>query len=206
MREAPDEFKKSFTFLDLGNNCVDSEEKTQNDLQLIAAINRGDAAAFEILYRRYREWVHQLAYRFTGSHQDAQDVLQETFAYVVQKFPGFELTSSMKTFLYPAIRNYSIALRKKRKRSVQDESMLELAVSDDDPSATQTSDLRHLLSSLSPSQQQVLMMRFVDDMTMPEIAAALEISTGTVKSRIHYAVRSLRESPVARAYFEGEGG
>lgn len=56
----------------------------RSDEQLIAAINAGDAAAFEALYRRYRDWVAGLALRFTGDHGLALDVLQETFMYLLQ--------------------------------------------------------------------------------------------------------------------------
>src|SRR5580765_7751712 len=88
----------------------------RTDQQLIAAINDGDAAAFEILYYRYRDWVVNLAYRFTGSEDLALDVMQETFLYLLRKFPGFRLTANLKTFLYPAIKNLSIAARRKAGR------------------------------------------------------------------------------------------
>jgi RNA polymerase sigma-70 factor (ECF subfamily) len=51
----------------------------QRDEELVERMNGGDAEAFEVLYRRYRDWVHRLAWRFTGNQEDALDVLQETF-------------------------------------------------------------------------------------------------------------------------------
>src|SRR4051812_38075851 len=87
----------------------------RSDQQLIAAINAGDSSAFDALYYRYRDRVLRLAVRFTGNHDDALDVLQETFAYVYRKFPGFVLTSRMTTFLYPAVRNLALAARRKRR-------------------------------------------------------------------------------------------
>ena len=47
--------------------------------------------------------VVRLAHRFTGNADDAQDVLQETFKYMLGKFPGFKLTAAMTTFLYPVV-------------------------------------------------------------------------------------------------------
>src|SRR6266481_5367864 len=85
----------------------------RNDLELIAAMNGGDAAAFDSLYFRYRDWVVGLAHRLTGDSDSALDVLQETFLYFLRKFPGFRLTANLKTFLYPAVRNLSIAARRK---------------------------------------------------------------------------------------------
>src|SRR5687768_6024763 len=87
-----------------------------SDQQLITAINGGDVRAFDALYHRYRDWVVRLAYRLTGNQDDALDVLQETFSYVFRKFPGFRLTASMTTFLYPVVKNLSIAARRKRTR------------------------------------------------------------------------------------------
>src|SRR5215213_10383682 len=89
-----------------------------SDQQLVDAINGGQAQAFDALYYRYRDWVVRLASRFTGNDDDALDVLQETFAYVFRKFPGFRLTASMTTFLYPVVKNLSIAARRKRTRMI----------------------------------------------------------------------------------------
>src|SRR5205823_10785951 len=87
----------------------------RSDQELIADINAGDAAAFDALYYRYRDRALRLAVRFTGDHDDALDVLQETFAYLFRKFPGFVLTAQMTTFLYPVVRNLSLAARRKRR-------------------------------------------------------------------------------------------
>src|SRR6187402_1146577 len=97
---------------------VQSPEQSDapSDQQLIAALNAGDAEAFEPLYRRYRDWVVALAHRFTGDESLALDVMQETFLYLLKKFPGFRLTAQMKTFLYPAVKNLSIAARRKATR------------------------------------------------------------------------------------------
>src|SRR6267142_3691695 len=105
---------KSF-LVDAPLPAMDSLE-ARSDLELIAAMNRGDAAAFETLYFRYRDWVVSLAHRFTDDSEAALDVMQETFLYFLRKFPGFRLTASLKTFLYPAVRNLSIAARNKASR------------------------------------------------------------------------------------------
>ena len=55
----------------------------RSDRELVELVNLGDSAAFEELYRRHRDWVYRLAWRFTRDHQDAQDVLQETFLYLL---------------------------------------------------------------------------------------------------------------------------
>src|SRR3954469_7079189 len=88
-----------------------------SDQQLVDALNAGDVRAFDAIYFRYRDWVHRLATRLTGNPDDALDVLQETFAYLFGKFPGFVLTARLTTFLSPAVKNLAIAHRRKRHRA-----------------------------------------------------------------------------------------
>src|SRR6185295_13922303 len=88
----------------------------RSDLELVAALNAGDTGAFDTLYHRHRDWVVNLAFRFTGDRDLALDVLQETFLYFVKKFPGFQLTANLRTFFYPAVRNLSLTARRKTER------------------------------------------------------------------------------------------
>lgn len=174
-----------------------SVSENQTDQQLVEALNSGSEDAFAELYNRHEAWVLNLAYRFTGNHDDALDVLQETFAYVVRKVPHLVLTARMTTFLYPAVRNLAIAANKKRRRSVGSEEMLDLYAGEPEEAAT-ADEFRDLLRQLSTDHREILMMRFADEMTQPEIAAALEIPLGTVKSRLHHAVNSVKDSPIVK--------
>ncbi|MCZ6793764.1 MAG: sigma factor, partial [Planctomycetota bacterium] len=56
----------------------------RSDPFLVEAANRGDPSAFAALYGRYRDWAFRLAYRFTGSREDALDVVQEVFIYLLR--------------------------------------------------------------------------------------------------------------------------
>ena len=178
----------------------------RSDLDLIAALNAGDAAAFDALYYRYRDRVLRLAYRFTANHADAQDVLQETFAYLCKKFPGFRLTASMTTFLYPVVRNVSLEIHRKKRKTATTAASAELL---DDlpgfaaaPPEDQTrADLAAAMANLSPEHRQAVLLRFVDDLSMDEIAAATGVPVGTVKSRLHHAIAAMREDPRVRRYF-----
>ena len=175
----------------------------RSDHDLIAALNAGDAAAFDALYYRYRDRILRLAYRFTANHADAQDVLQETFAYLYRKFPGFRLTASMTTFLYPVVRNLALEIhRKKRSTTTAAAYALEelpgFAVADDNQTR---SDLAAAMSNLSPEHRQTVLLRFVDGLSMDEIAAAMNVPPGTVKSRLHHAIAAMREDPRIRRYF-----
>jgi len=177
---------------------------TRTDLQLIAAINGGDSRAFEALYLRYRDWACILAYRFTGDNDLALDVLQETFLYFLKKFPGFVLTAQLKTFLYPVVKNLSIAARRKTQRHQSTET--ELAALENTAAAEAapagSGELALVLANLSAEQREVLLLRFVDGLSLNEIAEAMEIPLGTVKSRLHNALAFLREDPRTKSFFD----
>ena len=68
--------------------------------------------------------------------------------------------------------------------------------------APELSDLAAVLSRLPEAHREVLLMRFVDDLKIHEIAEALSIPSGTVKSRLHNGLQMLRDDPLARRYFE----
>lgn len=180
------------------------QSNSLTDHELVDAINAGDSDAFEVLYHRHKDWVLSLAYRFTGHHDDSLDVMQETFSYVVRKFPGFRLTAAMTTFLYPAVRNLSIAARRKRQRATSGDEDLDVFPKPESQE-TDRDDFSEMLNSLSDTHREILLMRFVDDLTQPEIATALELPLGTVKSRLHHAVKAIRESPAVLRMLQPPG-
>lgn len=141
-----------------------------------------------------------LAYRFTHREDEALDVLQETFLYLTKKFPGFRLTAKMTTFLYPVVKHTAFHIRRRRERYMADGSLLEGVEAKDSP-PRETGDLEAVLSRLSDERREVVLMRFVDGMSLLEIAEALGIPLGTVKSRLHKALSELRDDPGTARYF-----
>ena len=168
----------------------DPSQDRKSDQQLIAAANAGSDRAFETLYRRYRDWVVALAYRFTHNRDDALDVLQDTFTYLLGKFPGFVLSCRMKTFLYPVVSHLAMQRRAKAQRVSQSDLPPDELPAPDAPQSDD--DLVRLLAVLPAAQRQVLVMRFVDGLLLADIAQALDIPLGTVKSRLHHALGALR--------------
>lgn len=175
-----------------------------DDVELIARVNRGDEAAFAALYHRHKDWVAGLAYRWTGDRETALDVLQETFLYFVKKFPGFRLTAKLQTFLYPAVRNLSIAARRKagRYESVEPDAPVMAELAADAPVAGEDGQIQAALALLPETQREVLLLRFVDGLELAEIAGAMEIPLGTVKSRMHNALETLRQDARTKKLFE----
>lgn len=180
-----------------------TNDDPRTDHDLIAAINLGDAGAFEALYRRHRNWVVNLAYRFTGDHALALDVFQETFLYFLRKFPGFTLTCKFRSFLYPAVRNLALAARRKAERlQSADGELPEIEAPAPAPTGNTTRDqLAAVVSALPEAHREVLLLRFVDGLSLNEIADALEIPLGTVKSRLHNALETLRRDERTKEFF-----
>jgi len=181
------------------------EHDPRSDAVLITAAGAGDVAAFGVLYSRHRDWVVRLAYRFTRNEPDALDVLQDAFAHLLKKMPGFRLRAKMTTYLYPVVKNLSISLLRRRGRTVADEAGMAQVPAPEAPGG-RLDDLAAVLSILPDEQREVVLLRFVDGFSLEEIAEAVRIPTGTVKSRLHHALRKLREDSRTRRYFNPSGG
>jgi len=159
---------------------------------LVARADRGDAAAFEALYRRHRDWVVALAYRFTGDRDEALDVLQDAFAYFFAKFPGFEMTASLRSFFYPTVKHLALD-RRRRRRPTVDIDALEAELPHVEPTEPPgVEGMGRAVQALPSSQREVVLLRFVDDLSLEQIAATVGAPLGTVKSRLHTAIMTLR--------------
>ena len=184
--------------------CIGAELnplEERSDQELVAAANAGEASAFEAIYFRYRDWVANLAYRFCGDRELALDLLQETFIYLTKKFPGFELSCQMKSFLYPVVKHLALNARAKANRF---ESGEELFAELEAPrvESSQGEELRTEVAKLPVAQRETVILRFMEGMDLSEIAAALEVPVGTVKSRLHHGLEALRKNPRLRELFE----
>jgi RNA polymerase sigma-70 factor, ECF subfamily len=161
----------------------------RTDEQLIADGNRGDASALAAIYLRYRDWAFSLALRFTGDHEAAADVTQEAFVYLFSKFPGLVMRAKITTLLYPAVKNTALAMKRKKKPQSAGET-IDTRTAPAAPADPESARLVKAVAALPDGQREVLLMRAVEEMSVAEIAAALGIPEGTVKSRLHHAVRA----------------
>jgi RNA polymerase sigma-70 factor, ECF subfamily len=192
---------------------ADGKGETRSDMELVAAANGGDWGAFDTLVYRYKDWSFRLAWRFCGSEADAADAVQEVFVYLARKFrggegqrAGLDLRVGLTTLLYPAVKHTALALKRKRVRLkvLPEEMEIPAPPAGEERSASRT-ELAAVLGSLSDAHREILLMRFVDDMTLEEIATALAIPLGTAKSRLHHAVDAVRENGKVMRYL-GVGG
>ena len=175
-----------------------------SDNELVDAVNEGDEAAFETLYYRYRDWAVHLAFRWTGNRELAMDVLQETFFSFAKRFPGFRLTARLQTFLYPVIRNIAVSARRKHERYELDDSKMHNLPAPGSASnqAAADQDLQAVLVGLGQGRRDVLMLRFVDGLSLEEIADVLGLPLGTVKSRLHNALTTLCKDERTKEFFD----
>ena len=177
------------------------------DAELIERCNSADAAtaerAFAMLYERHKGFVLKVANSIVRDHGLALDALQETFTYMLRQFPpsgnGLKLTAKLTTYLYPIARNAAISQLRKARRLPNDE------VNPDElpgPMFADDSDIHAVLRELPANGREVITLRFIHDFSLNEIADALDLPLGTVKSRLHSAITQLRNSPKIRHFFD----
>ena len=184
--------------------------------ELVRAAQRGDDSAFEELVRTYEKRVYHLALRMCGNVDDAYEVAQEAFLSAWKGMRFFRGDSSFSTWLYRLTSNAAIDFLRRQRRqggsdgvSLDDEDTF-LEVADPAPSPHQQAERLELrdalargLGALSPEHRQVLLLRELQGLTYEEIATALELDLGTVKSRIARAREKLRKYLVASGNFSG---
>ena len=182
----------------------------RSDETLVKTCNQGHpraaAAAFEALYLRHKDYVLRVALRFTSDIDTALDVLQDTFVQLLRRFPptgeGITLTARLTTLLYPIAKNTALTAQRKAGRfPVADD-----VTPDHVPArpGREDEDIGRLLALLPPGQREALTLRFVDGLSLSEIAEVLGIPEGTVKSRLHGGIANLRASPLLADFFSIE--
>lgn len=177
----------------------------EEEARLVRRAARGDAAAFEALVREHQRNVYNLALKLTGSHEDALDVSQDAFLKAYTALASFRGESRFSVWLYRLTYNAGIDLLKKNRRSggaplPTDEDGAPADFPDDSPTPEELSEreetraaVRAALDSLSEEKREILILREFRGMSYSDIAAALNIEEGTVKSRIARARLSLAE-------------
>ena len=180
-----------------------------DDAQLVASLIRrciaGDAAAWEELVRHFNRRIFNICYRFTGSSDEAEDLTQEVFIKVYRTISSYDLEKgSFQTWVTTMTRNLLVDHFRKSKLDRATDSMDEPTGAEDDslsisdhiqdegPSPDQrllTREAQEMvqkaLQKLSPELREAVILRDLQDMDYREIAAALKVPEGTVKSRIN---------------------
>ncbi|HUO46372.1 MAG TPA: sigma-70 family RNA polymerase sigma factor [Acidimicrobiia bacterium] len=167
-----------------------------DDATLLARVAEGDHASFAVLMRRHEDRVFSVCLRLMGSRAAALDAAQETFTTLYRKADQYRGTAAVGTWLYRITVNtcYDL-LRKERRRPTE---ALPDYVDPADPASDHgfiSADLRPeietALAALSADFRAVVILSDVEGHSLPDIADALELPVGTVKSRLFRARRQL---------------
>ncbi len=187
------------------------------ETELIKLAAQGDQDAFAQLLELHQNKVYGLTLRLTGSPEDAMELTQETFFNAWRGLPNFHFESKFSTWLYRLATNATIDFlrREKRRRSL---TVTSLSAEDDPQRLLDIPDrrftpqdelerkefqaaVRRGLEQLSDEHRQVLVLRELNGLSYAEIAQALGIEEGTVKSRISRARLALRKVLLADGNF-----
>jgi RNA polymerase sigma-70 factor (ECF subfamily) len=156
---------------------------------------KSESEQFSDLYNRYQKLVRSVIFQIAGpSHLG--DLVQETFIRVWEKLPEFRRESEVSSWIYRIAVNISLDhLRSEKRHPTSSDKILEFKADGSD--IEQTLSNRELVSeslmALSVEHRTVTVLSLIHELSLSEIAKVLEISEGTVKSRLHYAREHLKQ-------------
>ena len=177
-------------------------DNQRSDADLLAAICRQDMVALEQLFERYKQALYQTALGITRDEQTAEEVIQDCFYRLYRYAAKLDGSSPLAPWLYRVTVNLCYSRLKKKKRHWT-ESFHQLAErlwssprSGPEHIAERRelqSVIRQTLEILSPQHRAVLVLHYFHEYNVAEIAEILECPEGTVKSRLYYARKVLKE-------------
>jgi RNA polymerase sigma-70 factor (ECF subfamily) len=163
---------------------------------LIQRCLQGDQIAWDLIVRQYWRKVFNVAYKFVGKHDEAEDLTQDIFLKIFKSLDTFDRRANFQTWLISISRNLCIdhyrSVRKERETIDRDVDANELTPASREPgpvAALEQRDrvtlLRQALSELPETLRTAVMMRDIRELSYQEIADRLRLPEGTVKSRIN---------------------
>ena len=156
----------------------------------------GDPAAFADLIAVMERPLLYYATSLTGNPDAALDVLQDVWLKVVRGIRALKDPGSLKPWIYAITHGVAVdRIRRDYKRDKAEQSQLDDAFNIDEPSFDQedATAIRDALSRVGVKHREVLVLHFLQDLSILEIANVVGCSEGTVKSRIHYAKRQMKQ-------------
>jgi len=181
----------------------------RNEAELVAELQAGSDSAFDYLVTYYHSSVYNLAYEILGDAADAADVTQEVFLRVFRGIRGFRGSSSLKTWLYRVSVRQALNHRRwcwrhhRLQISIDAEgqekgAILQLRDTDATPfeqCATREvqATVRRALAAIPPGFRSAVILRDLEGLSYEDVAEVLEVSVGTVKSRILRGRRMLKD-------------
>ena len=204
-----------------------SPEAPESIESLIQRCLKGDQMAWEAIVRQYRRKVFNVAYKFVGRHDEAEDLTQDIFLKIFKSLATFDSRANFQTWLISVSRNLCIdhyrSVRKEREtidRDIDASELMPVSKTQSQMAMMEQRDRVHLLkealSTLPKTLRTAVLMRDIQELSYHEIAVKLRLPEGTVKSRINRGrnelarqIRKLRGedfSPSAKNSKSGIGG
>jgi RNA polymerase sigma-70 factor (ECF subfamily) len=161
------------------------------ECEMIQLFKNGNKDVFTDLIKPYYMQAYKIAYSILHQHHDAEDATQNAIIKVYKCLDQFRGTSSFKSWLIKIVRNHAVDIYRSNQRTTKiKDNFKETRSPDYIPTWQPTnvkemkSDLTVLITSISPTYEEVIKLRFVDSLSYEEISSELMCSVGTVKSRI----------------------
>lgn len=176
--------------------------------RLVRQVKEGQVQAFAELVELYKDRLYQLAYRMLGNAHEAEDVTQETFLRVYTNLDRYDPNQKFSTWIYRIATNLSIdRIRKHRPKfsldaEMNDRENLNLYATLPDKERTPEEQViagelqqkvQEAISSLSPSYRTIMILRYIEDLSLQEISEILQLPVTTIKTRIHRGREALRK-------------
>ncbi len=177
-------------------SATDALQQIQERLMVLCA-QEGNRDAFSRLVDLYDRRLLYFVRRILGETDGALDVLQSVWLNVHRKLGKLRAPDAFRVWLYRIAHDEAISeLRRKTRRPMLFDDVETIQIADEtsiDVAAFDNAELVHVaLQDLSVDHRGVLTLRFLEDMSIEEIADVIGLSSGTVKSRLHYAKLALR--------------
>jgi len=164
----------------------------QPDDHIIREVLAGQRDAYAHLVRRYEGHVHIAAWGILRDHQAAEDVTQETFVKAYNKLNTLRAPSKFAPWLMTIVRRTATDLARSRNRLVLVSTLPDVS-SPESPAEEDAALVLSALAGIPDHEQQVLLLRYFDDLAVADIAVLLDCPVGTVTKRLSRAVSRLRD-------------
>ncbi|MEP7003996.1 MAG: sigma-70 family RNA polymerase sigma factor [Chloroflexota bacterium] len=175
------------------------EAEPRGDRELVHAARAGEVLAFDNLFYRYRDGIFRLAISITKDPSAAEEIVVDTFARAHRALERLEPDDSLRPWLYRVAVNlsYNRQPRKGVTFSSLDDGVIDLPAEGESPTeAAERGERRRVVlecvDHLGPKHKVVVVLHYLNGLNLAEIAEIVEAPVGTVKSRLHYALRKLR--------------
>jgi RNA polymerase sigma-70 factor, ECF subfamily len=176
-----------------------SQTDKPTDGELVRRARDGDASAFGFLVRRYQRPAYAVALSVLGRHEDAEDAAQEAFLVAIERLEECRNPDRFGGWLLTIVRNRSKNLI--RRESLRETDQVPPAARSKAPmpdQVTETAELRRRLeeamSCLPEVQREIVLLHDLEGWKHREIADRLELPSGTVRSHLHFARKTLRDA------------